>query len=117
VPLDREVREELLDLLRAHLRWMTLPLIDDESADPRDVRLLGPGAPVPRPERVSHDIEKPRSAIGSRRFCDEDRRIGTSRGDREITGRMSRPTEKHESMIRPPVSGGQAKRASTHALA
>jgi hypothetical protein len=72
---------------------------------------------MPRPEHLSHDIEKLRSPIGSRRFCEEDRRVGTSRGDRKITGRMSRPTEKHESMIKPPVNGGQAKRASAHAFA
>src|SRR5688572_2325547 len=57
----RQMREEGVDLVRSHRRRMRATVVHDESAGPEDIGLFRPSAVVPRADRTTYAIEKPRS--------------------------------------------------------
>lgn len=59
-PADCEARETVRDLGLPHIEEMALVVVKDEAADPTDVRVFGPAALVPGPDRSTHAVEKPR---------------------------------------------------------
>lgn len=50
LPVRREMREELADLIRAHLRGVALAVEEDEALDPVDVGALRADAIMPEPQ-------------------------------------------------------------------
>jgi hypothetical protein len=53
-----EVREELADLVRAHLCGVALAVVEDEALDPVDVGALGADAIMVQPQAPPHLLEK-----------------------------------------------------------
>ena len=56
--LDRERAEELGDLRRAHVDWISLAVEEDVSTDPRDVRLLGAATVVAGAQGAANTVEE-----------------------------------------------------------
>ena len=54
----REVGQERLHLGRTHLLWMAFFVIQDETSNPVEVRLLSPDAVVTRAQMVAHAIQE-----------------------------------------------------------
>src|SRR5437867_2674388 len=57
-PLGREAGEEIADLTLSHVRGVALAVVQDESPDPSDVGLLGPGTEVSAAKFLAHLIEE-----------------------------------------------------------
>jgi hypothetical protein len=68
LPIDRQVREERLDLRGGHVRRVALAVEKDETAHPEQVLLLGAATVVQRAQLVAHLVEQPRPGFhdGSR---------------------------------------------------
>ena len=62
LPVDRQMGQETVDLLLPHLPRMALPVEDDVTADPVDVRLLGSLGEVVEPHHFLTLI--PKSELG-----------------------------------------------------
>lgn len=58
VPLNRQMREELLDLLFGHLLRVPLAMEYDEAMNPAEVVLLGGIAQVSEPNSLANDLHK-----------------------------------------------------------
>lgn len=58
---DRQRRQESRRLGGPHLGWVALAVKQDVAAEPPYIRLLGPVAVVPDPERLADGVEKPQS--------------------------------------------------------
>jgi hypothetical protein len=59
-PSDAFTSEELGDLRRAHVDWMSLAVEEDVSTDPRDVRLLGAATVVAGAQGSANTVEETR---------------------------------------------------------
>src|SRR6266571_1305628 len=71
--LRGEAGEKIADLTFSHVGGVSLAVVQDESSDPSDVRLFGPGAEVPAAELLTDSIEKPgglAAQVGRRGFAD-----------------------------------------------
>src|SRR5206468_12150290 len=66
-PLGREAREEAGDRTLIQIGRVALPVEQDESASPENVRLLRARTQMPRAGRQSNAVEEPDSAPGCRR--------------------------------------------------
>lgn len=67
--IDREVAEELGDLLLTHFRRVALPMEENKALDPIDVRLLGADTVALHAQVPAHAVEQARRrrlAVGSR---------------------------------------------------
>jgi len=60
IPVDGELREELVDLFGSHSRGVGLVVEADVAADPLNVRLLGSDRVVTNPNGVAQLVEKAR---------------------------------------------------------
>jgi len=58
VALDREPSQKRRNFGGAHLGRVRLSVEHDVTANPLDIRLLGPAAVMPRPDEVPHPIQK-----------------------------------------------------------
>lgn len=54
------MREERVDLLSSHCGRVTLPMKEDETLRPTEIRLLGAAAVVARPHGGANPVEKAR---------------------------------------------------------